>query len=117
MNWKIALVLCALGTALGSTTQGCANDDCDQADLHVSNCALIPQVQGAPSGMSMAQNCTGIRVCQSRCINQASCADLNASECFNQISCNQIPGQPLSPLERCLIACAAPDGGEAGDGG
>ncbi len=114
LNWKIALALCALGAALGPAAAGCAADACDQADNHVSDCALIPQTSAAPSGMSMTNNCSGVRFCQSQCINQASCADLNASECFNQISCNQIPGQPLSAFEQCMVACSAPDGGADG---
>jgi hypothetical protein len=122
MSWKIALALCALVTALGSAVHGCALDECDQADNHVSDCALIPPTNTVPSGLSQAQTCLPgeVRYCQSQCINQASCTDLNASECFNQVSCNQVPqigdggadaGPQLSALEQCFITCAEADGG------
>jgi len=81
MNWKIALVLSALATVGAAfAAVGCGGDDCTRADDHIAECAVNTGSGSSSSGMGMAQECAGARVCQSQCINQHTCSQITGND-------------------------------------
>ncbi len=79
MNWKIALLVSTLATVGAAfAAAGCGGDDCTRADDHFAECAANTGTSSS-SGMSMVQECSGARLCQSQCINQHTCSDITGN--------------------------------------
>jgi len=80
MNWKFALALFPLVTTGAPAHLGCAQDECDRADDQVANCAVSASTSSsATGGNAVTQTCAGVRLCQSICINQSTCAAINGN--------------------------------------
>ena len=82
MNWTFALALSGLVTTVVLAHAGCAEDTCDRADDQVQNCAVSLTTgasSSSSSGNAVIQNCAGVRLCQSNCINKATCAEINGN--------------------------------------
>lgn len=79
MNWKIALALTALVTTVAALG-ACGHDECSSADAELVSCAMPTMTSSSSSGMAMAQACVGVHQCQSRCINQFTCAQINGNQ-------------------------------------
>jgi hypothetical protein len=115
MNWKIALALSALVTAVGSFTGGCIDNECTRADAQIETCAEQVQLTAPSYNMTDNQACTPdtARYCQSLCINRATCSEINASLCLGQVACPETPdGGALSGFTSCMRQCTVEaDGG------
>lgn len=103
MNWKIALALSVPVAASWALTGGCTGDECTRADDHIAECALPIQSGASSGGMAMPLDCTpgSARVCQAKCINAATCPQINESQCVNQLSCAQIQGKACQADADC----------------
>jgi hypothetical protein len=83
MNWKIAFALSAAVAALvPALAVGCGSDACDIADQELEACSLQPITPP-----SETLDCNAKRVCQAMCIDQATCAEINANLCIGQTLC------------------------------
>jgi hypothetical protein len=113
MNWKIALALSALVTAIGFHAWGCTNNECTLADAQIETCAQQVQLTAPSSNTTDNQVCTPgtARYCQSVCINEATCTQINASLCLNQVACPETPQGDAGPFVDCMRNCLKPDGG------
>jgi hypothetical protein len=80
MKWKFALALSVLVTGVAAAHLGCANDTCDNADDQIQNCASAASTSAASSsGNAVSYNCDGVRLCQSNCINRATCEEITGN--------------------------------------
>ena len=100
MSWKIAFVLSAalVTPALLFLPGGCSNDACDRADQEIEACST--QNVTTPN---TALECTEKRVCQAACIDQATCAEIQAAFCIGQTVCPPEPS--TTPFAMCMAAC------------
>ena len=81
MNWKIALALSAL-VASGTALAACGTDDCTRAQDHLTQCMANVSSSSAASSSSsggVTMDCSGSYLCQSECINNATCDDINGN--------------------------------------
>jgi hypothetical protein len=92
MNWKIALALSAV-VAYGTAVAACGTDDCTAASDHLANCmsTLSSSSTSSSSSGGVSLDCSGVYLCQSQCVNNASCSDINGNlptftKCFNDCS-------------------------------
>lgn len=119
-HWKVGAAI-ALAVALPSLTAGlvgCSQDACDQANNLISDCAAPDVNVPSLSQASMSLACTETLLCQSQCINQASCLEIEELQCFNAVSCAPISCQSVaSPLARCIQACSGDAGVTCTDAG
>jgi hypothetical protein len=77
MNWKIALALCALVTSVAALAACGGGDDCSRAQDHLTEC--MSSLSGSSSSSSgMAPACS-FTLCQSQCINNATCSEINSN--------------------------------------
>lgn len=90
-GWATTLALPALVAvavaAVAVPGGGCGGDDCTRGDDHTVEC--MPPMSSSSGGTTMAQACAGVRLCQSQCINQFTCAQITGndpafSSCMNQ---------------------------------
>jgi len=107
MLWKIALALSALVTA---TCAGCTGDECTRADDQIATCAEATQETLPSASMDLSLACTAgsARLCQSKCINTHTCAEINASLCLGQVGCPELPASGdagLSDFAACWTKC------------
>ncbi|APR76114.1 Hypothetical protein A7982_01461 [Minicystis rosea] len=81
MNFRRTLAVAALG-ALGCiyATVGCGGDDCTRANDHYAECIASAEASSSSSGMPMTQACTGVLACQSQCINQHTCTQIQGND-------------------------------------
>jgi hypothetical protein len=98
MSWKIAFVLSVALAIPALQVSGCSNDACDRADQEIEACST--QNVTPPS---TALECTEKRVCQAGCIDQATCAEINAAFCIGQTLCPPEPS--TTPFAMCMAAC------------
>ena len=83
MNWKIALVMIALVPLPGALAlAGCGGDECTRADDHYDECAATTtsnEDDGTATAEPPAQDCSGTRLCQSKCINGRTCEEITGN--------------------------------------
>jgi hypothetical protein len=119
MSWKIAFALSIAATATGVVAGGCSTDVCTRADDQLAACAdptvTLPSLN---TNNNNGNECTAHRACQSDCINNATCTEINDALCIQQISCrplSQDAGTPSSAMPsafiKCMKACGAADDG------
>ena len=114
MSWKFAFVL----SLIAPLQLGCTSDECTRADDLISACAPPTQASPSTGDASMTLACSGTRLCQATCINLASCVEIEALQCFNQVSCVPLTcSSAASKLATCIRACDATGAGNASDGG
>jgi hypothetical protein len=113
MTWKIAFALSIAATATGAAASGCSTDVCTRADDQLAACAdpnvTLPSLN---SNNNNGAECTPRRACQSECINNANCTEINAALCIQQVACRPLDaGTASSPTSsafiRCMSACQA----------
>ena len=76
-----AALLAALSTiACLNAAVGCRGDECTRGDDHFAECTTTDETSSTASGMPMAQACTGVRLCQSQCINNHTCTQIQAND-------------------------------------
>jgi hypothetical protein len=82
MNWKIALALSAV-VAVGTAFAACGSDDCTSAQDHLTTCMANLSSSSSTSSSSssggVTMDCSGAYLCQSECINNASCDEINGN--------------------------------------
>jgi len=80
MNWKIALALSAV-VAAGTAFAACESDDCTSAIDHLTTCQanLSSSSSSSSSSGGVTMDCSGTYLCQSECINNASCDEINGN--------------------------------------
>ena len=77
MNWKFAPALSAMLTLAGSfLLPGCGGDDCTRASDHKAECVMNTSTSSTSTG-GMQEACSGALLCQSECINQFTCEQIN----------------------------------------
>ncbi len=114
MTWKIAFALSAAVAVTGAVA-GCATDVCTRADDQIAACTPSTVTLPILDTNNTGNECTPRRACQSACINNANCLEINEAQCINQSACRPLSGPP-SAFIQCLMMCDGIDGG-AGDGG
>jgi hypothetical protein len=92
MNWKFALALSALVIATASAG-ACGGDDCTRAQDQLAACAVPGMSSASSSGMAMTGACAGALLCQSMCINNSSCQDINGNSPTFAACMNKCRGQ------------------------
>jgi hypothetical protein len=78
-----------------STLAGCGGDDCTKASDQLISCGIMPT---ATSGSSAVPECIGERLCESNCINNATCPQLKDAT-------NGMPGDVSKIYLLCNQAC------------
>jgi hypothetical protein len=84
MNWKIALSALVIVAAVPAVSlvslaslAGCGSDECTQASDFLAACAPPNATTSSSSGgAAMTPACSGVTLCQSQCINQATCTEI-----------------------------------------
>jgi hypothetical protein len=112
-GWKIALALSPLVLLL----PGCAEDECDRAYDLISDCVPPDTPQPTISQASMSLACSGVLYCKSRCINEASCLEIESLQCITDTSCAPLSSSsPAAKLAACFETCGVTftgaDGGQ-----
>jgi hypothetical protein len=75
-------VLCVLVALVGAQAlPGCGEDDCDRAQDHLNECAPDTSTASSSSSSSSSSGsmltCAGALECQSQCINNFTCPEIN----------------------------------------
>jgi hypothetical protein len=100
MNFKFAIAASAMMTFAGIfTLVGCGGDACTQAADHSTSCGVAAATTSG-STSATTQECTGLPLCSSTCINAAPCdqvKDLSSG----------MPTATSKPLLDCLTKCSA----------
>jgi hypothetical protein len=122
MGYKIAvrtgvLLTGSLLALLAGWVAGCTSDDCSRADDLVAACAP-PDAPTPAAQASMTLSCSGARLCHARCINAASCLEIEALQCFDAVACPPVPcGSVGSRLAQCIQACSGAGSNAGSDAG
>lgn len=88
---KIAPTIAALASLVAAVALGaCGSDECTRAVDHKTEC--LPEDSSTSSttsgGNMMTEACAGSLLCQSKCVNESTCEQINAldakyTQCMN----------------------------------
>jgi hypothetical protein len=79
MTFRIALLAWAFFASV-TIHAGCGGDECTRAEDHRAECTPMPITSSASGGDAMMLSCTGVLLCQSQCVNQFSCQQIQGND-------------------------------------